>query len=248
MYETFTDRARKVMHLANEEACRFNHEYLGTEHILLGVLKEGCGIASMVLNALEVDIHQLQLDVVEKIVKASPYSVKIGRLPNTTHAKNVIALAIEEARKSTKQYVGTEHLLLGLLCDTDGFARQVLMNRGVTYDRVNDAVKKLLESDGNKVVNSDKAPSSPINPVWTCSIHVLSDKQSTNSGLFVIRSCATSGDGKKQYWSCSPEHGAGWCAVPKQSFTKLELSKQIFDLIANGHFQNCEILELRVPE
>src|SRR5213595_503066 len=114
MYERFTDRARKVMQLANQEAQRFNHEYIGTEHILLGLVKEGTGVAANVLKNLDIDLRKIRLEV-EKIVQAGPDMVTMGKLPQTPRAKKVIEYSIEEARNLNHNYVGTEHLLLGLL-------------------------------------------------------------------------------------------------------------------------------------
>src|SRR5579871_3255126 len=113
MYERFTDRARKVMQLANQEAQRFNHEYIGTEHILLGLVKEGSGVAANVLKDLDIDLRKIRLEV-EKIVRSRP-DVTPGKLPMTSRAKKVIEYSIEEARNLNHNYVGTEHLLLGLL-------------------------------------------------------------------------------------------------------------------------------------
>ena len=129
MYERFTDRARKVMQLANQEAQRFNHEYIGTEHILLGLVKEGSGVAANVLKNLDIDLRKIRLEV-EKIVQAGPDMVTMGKLPQTPRAKKVIEYSIEEARNLNHNYVGTEHLLLGLLREQEGVAAQVLMNLG----------------------------------------------------------------------------------------------------------------------
>src|SRR6266852_2364180 len=114
MFERFTDRARKVMALANQEAQRFNHEYIGTEHILLGLVKEGSGVGANVLKNLDVDLRKVRLEV-EKLVKSGPEMMQMGKLPQTPRAKKVIEYAIEEARNLQHNYVGTEHLLLGLL-------------------------------------------------------------------------------------------------------------------------------------
>ena len=114
MYERFTDRARKVMQLANQEAQRFNHEYIGTEHVLLGLIKEGSGVAANVLKNLDVDLRKIRLEV-EKLVQSGPDMVTMGKLPQTPRAKKVIEYAMEEARNLNHNYVGTEHILLGLL-------------------------------------------------------------------------------------------------------------------------------------
>ncbi|HEV3162400.1 MAG TPA: ATP-dependent Clp protease ATP-binding subunit [Isosphaeraceae bacterium] len=143
MYERFTDRARKVMQLANQEAQRFNHEYVGTEHVLLGLVKEGSGVAANVLKNLDVDLRKIRTEV-EKIVQAGPDMVTMGKLPQTPRAKKVIEYAIEEARNLNHNYVGTEHLLLGLLREQEGVAAQVLMNLGLKLEEVREEVLNLL--------------------------------------------------------------------------------------------------------
>ncbi|NLK41945.1 MAG: ATP-dependent Clp protease ATP-binding subunit [Planctomycetes bacterium] len=143
MFERFTDRARKVMALANQEAQRFNHEYIGTEHILLGLVKEGSGVGANVLKNLDVDIKKLRLEI-EKLVKSGPDMVSMGKLPQTPRAKKVIEYAIEEARALNHNYVGTEHILLGLLRESEGIAAQVLMNLGLKLEDVRQEVLNLL--------------------------------------------------------------------------------------------------------
>src|SRR6188472_393347 len=145
MYERFTDRARKVMQLANQEAQRFNHEYIGTEHILLGLVKEGSGVAANVLKNLDIDLRKIRLEV-EKIVQHGPggEQVVMGRLPHTPRAKKVIEYSIEEARNLNHNYVGTEHLLLGLLREQEGVAAQVLMNLNLKLEEVREEVLNLL--------------------------------------------------------------------------------------------------------
>jgi ATP-dependent Clp protease ATP-binding subunit ClpC len=143
MYERFTDRARKVMQLANQEAQRFNHEYVGTEHVLLGLVKEGSGVAANVLRNLDVDLRKIRNEV-EKIVQAGPDMVTMGRLPQTPRAKKVIEYGIEEARNLGHNYVGTEHLLLGLLREQEGVAAQVLMNLNLKLEEVREEVLNLL--------------------------------------------------------------------------------------------------------
>ena len=143
MYERFTDRARKVMQLANQEAQRFNHEYIGTEHILLGLVKEGSGVAANVLKNLEVDLRKIRLEV-EKLVQSGPEMVTVGKLPQTPRAKKVIEYSMEEARNLNHNYVGTEHILLGLLREQEGVAAQVLMNLGLKLEDVREEVLNLL--------------------------------------------------------------------------------------------------------
>jgi ATP-dependent Clp protease ATP-binding subunit ClpC len=145
MFERFTDRARKVMQLANQEAQRFNHEYIGTEHILLGLVKEGSGVAANVLKNLDIDLRKIRLEV-EKIVQFGPggEQVVMGKLPHTPRAKKVIEYSVEEARNLNHNYVGTEHLLLGLLREQEGVAAQVLMNLGLKLEDVREEVLNLL--------------------------------------------------------------------------------------------------------
>jgi len=156
MFERLTDRARKVMALANQEAQRFNHEYIGTEHILLGLVKEGSGVGANVLKNLDIDLRKVRLEV-EKLVKSGPEMVTMGKLPQTPRAKKVIEYAIEEARNLNHNYVGTEHLLLGLLREHDGVAAQVLMNLGLKLEEVREEVLNLLGAG----VEPDEAASEP---------------------------------------------------------------------------------------
>mgnify|MGYP003730089689 CR=1 FL=1 len=131
------------MALANQEAQRFNHEYIGTEHMLLGLVKEGSGVGANVLKNLDVDLRKVRLEV-EKLVKSGPDMVTMGKLPQTPRAKKVIEYAIEEARNLNHNYVGTEHLLLGLLREEEGVAAQVLRNLGLKLEEVREEVLNLL--------------------------------------------------------------------------------------------------------
>ena len=140
------------MALANQEAQRFNHEYIGTEHILLGLVKEGSGVGANVLKNLDVDLRKVRLEV-EKLVKSGPDMVTMGKLPQTPRAKKVIEYAIEEARSLNHNYVGTEHLLLGLLREHEGVAAQVLMNLSLKLEEVREEVLNLLGAG----VDSDDA-------------------------------------------------------------------------------------------
>ena len=163
MYERFTDRARKVMQLANQEAQRFNHEYIGTEHVLLGLVKEGSGVAANVLKNLDVDLRKIRLEV-EKIVQSGPDMVTMGKLPQTPRAKKVIEYAMEEARNLNHNYVGTEHLLLGLLREQEGVAAQVLMNLGLKLEDVRDEVLSLLGHGLEGAEAGERTGSAPQKP------------------------------------------------------------------------------------
>jgi ATP-dependent Clp protease ATP-binding subunit ClpA len=144
MYECFTDKARKVMQFANGEARRLTHDYVGTEHILLGLVKEGSGVAANVLKNLDIDLRKIRLEV-EKIVQSGPEDpVSLTTLRETPRAKKVIEYAVAEARHLNHNWVGTEHLLLGLLREEEGVAAQVLMNLGLKLQHVRDEVLNLL--------------------------------------------------------------------------------------------------------
>lgn len=143
MYDRFTDRARKVMQLANQAAQSLNHEYIGTEHILIGLLKEGTGVAANVLRNLNLDSVQIRA-AVESIVQPGPDCLAIGKLPQTPRAKTAIQFAMEEARSLNHNYVGTEHLLLGLLREEKGVAAHVLVNCGVSHEAVRGEVLTLI--------------------------------------------------------------------------------------------------------
>ena len=146
MFDRFTDRARKVMGFARQEAERFNHDYIGTEHVLLGLIKEGSGVAANVLENLDVDLERVRSEV-EGMVKHGPDVAPMGQLPFTPRAKKVLEFAMEEAKQLDHNYVGTEHLLLGLLRENEGVAAQVLMNLGLKLDEVRSEVMELLGAD-----------------------------------------------------------------------------------------------------
>ena len=111
----FTDRVRKVLQMAREEAARLHHEYVGTEHILLGLIREGEGVAAAVLTNLNVDLEEIQQKIEETVKKGKAAAAAGPDLPYTSRAKKVLELAMSEARELNHSYVGTEHLLLGLL-------------------------------------------------------------------------------------------------------------------------------------
>jgi len=152
MYERFTDRARKVMQLANQEAQRLNHEYIGTEHILLGLVKEGSGVGVNVLKFLGVDLQGICAEV-EKLVQSGPQSAAKDKLPATPRAKQVIESAIAESRRLRHNYVGTEHLLLGLVSVEEGVAAQVLTNLGLRLEGVRTEVLNLVGNDADAVLS-----------------------------------------------------------------------------------------------
>ncbi|MFM8385248.1 MAG: ATP-dependent Clp protease ATP-binding subunit [Planctomycetia bacterium] len=146
MFDRFTDRARKVMAMARQEAQRFNHDYIGTEHVLLGLLQEGSGVAASVLKNLDIDLKKIRHEV-EKLVSSGTTMVTMGQLPFTPRAKKVLELSLEEASNLGHTYIGTEHLLLGLIRENEGIAAQVLRNLKVKLEDVRDEVLELLGAD-----------------------------------------------------------------------------------------------------
>ncbi|MFH0731436.1 MAG: ATP-dependent Clp protease ATP-binding subunit [Candidatus Omnitrophota bacterium] len=145
MFNRFTERARKVVILAKDEAKRLNHDYIGTEHLLMGLIKEGEGVAAAVLQNLGLSLDVIRFEV-EKLVKPGPSTVISGDIPFTPKAKKVIELAMDEARHLGHNYIGTEHLLLGLLREGEGIASQVLLNLGLDLERVRVEIMSLLGS------------------------------------------------------------------------------------------------------
>ena len=119
MYEHFTERALKVMQLANQKSRRFNHQYIGTEHVLLGLVKEGSGVGSRVLRKLNLNPRKIRVKV-ERVFQTGPEMVTMRKPPLTPRAKKVIEYAMDEARNLGQNYIGTEHLLLGLMREQEG--------------------------------------------------------------------------------------------------------------------------------
>lgn len=156
MYERFTDRARRIFLLANQEALRLQHEYIGTEHILLGLVNEGTGVAALVLNRLGLDLTTIRREV-ERLMLAGPEPVPVGKLPQTPRTKRVIEYAQQEANQLNHGYVGSEHILLGLLRERNGVAAEILYNLGVSLKAARAEVALVLgQSTEEKPVNPPK--------------------------------------------------------------------------------------------
>src|SRR5438067_10918014 len=143
----FTERVRKVLAMAREEAARLHHEYAGTEHILLGLIREGEGVAAAVLQNLSVDLDEIQQKIEETVKKGKAAAATGPDLPYTSRAKKVLELAMGEARDLSHGYVGTEHLLLGLLREEKGIAAQVLTDAGVNLDAAKAETLRLLGTE-----------------------------------------------------------------------------------------------------
>jgi ATP-dependent Clp protease ATP-binding subunit ClpC len=141
-FDKFTERARRVLTLAQEEAQRFNHNYIGTEHLLLGLVREGDGVAAKVLSNLGVELTKVR-SAVEFIIGRGEQTVR-GEIGLTPRAKKVIELAVDEARRLNHNYIGTEHLLLGLVREGEGIAASVLESLGVNLERVRAETTRIL--------------------------------------------------------------------------------------------------------
>jgi len=161
MNYNFTDRVRKVLAMAREEAIRLQHDYVGTEHVLLGLIREGEGVAAAVLTNLAADLDEIQR-LVEQHVRKGKSTATIGELPYTSRAKKVLEYAMAEARELNHSYVGTEHLLLGLLREEKGLAAKVLGELGIGLEEARSETLKLL---GTEMPSSGSSnPSSGSNP------------------------------------------------------------------------------------
>jgi ATP-dependent Clp protease ATP-binding subunit ClpC len=155
-FDKFTERARKVLQLAQEEAQRFNHNYIGTEHLLLGLVREGEGVAAKVLGNLGVELNKVR-SAVEFIIGRGDRTVA-GDIGLTPRAKKVIELAIDEARRLNHHYIGTEHILLGLVREGEGIAAGVLESLGATMPRVRAQTLLVLDHISKNDLAGGEAP------------------------------------------------------------------------------------------
>ena len=162
----FTPRAQQVLALARKEADRFNHNYVGTEHILLGLIKLGQGVAVNVLQKMGLDLETVRMEV-EKQVGTGPDTKVTGNIPYTPRVKKVLALASKEAKALHHSYVGTEHILLGLLREGDGVAARVLKSLEVDIERARQEVLKELDpnfEEGGEPQGGMEEGSAPAGP------------------------------------------------------------------------------------
>ena len=149
----FTPRAQQVLALARKEADRFNHNFVGTEHLLLGLIKLGQGVAVNVLQKIGLDLETVRMEV-EKVVGTGPDQKMIGNIPYTPRVKKVLSLAAKEAKALSHTYVGTEHILLGLLREGDGIAARVLKNMDVDIELTRQEILKELDPNFNAAEES----------------------------------------------------------------------------------------------
>jgi ATP-dependent Clp protease ATP-binding subunit ClpC len=154
VFERFTDRARRVVVLAQEEARMLNHNYIGTEHLLLGLIQEGEGVAAQALDALGISLEDARRDI-EEIIGQGP-AVPTGHIPFTPRAKKVLEFALREALQLGHNYIGTEHILLGLVREGEGIAAQVLQKLGADLARVREIVVELLPGSSESAGRSPR--------------------------------------------------------------------------------------------
>jgi ATP-dependent Clp protease ATP-binding subunit ClpC len=157
----FTERVRKVLAMAREEAARLHHEYVGTEHILLGLIREGEGVAATVLQNLSVELDEIQQKIEETVKKGKAAQTTGPDLPYTSRAKKVLELAMSEARELSHSYVGTEHLLLGLLREEKGIAAQVLTDAGVNLEAARAETLRILGTESPQPQGSGQSAAQP---------------------------------------------------------------------------------------
>ena len=151
MYEKFTDRARKIMQYANNAAVSMGHEYVGTEHILIGLIKEGSGNGVEILQCLRFDLAKVLIEA-RRLAPPTSHPFPTGKLPQTPRSKKVIEFAIDEARNLNDNYVGTEHLLLGLIREREGIAGRVLAESGLTIEDVREQLLMIRGVDSESSV------------------------------------------------------------------------------------------------
>jgi hypothetical protein len=142
VFERFTDRARRVVVLAQEEARMLEHHYIGTEHLLLGLINEGEGVAAQVLESLDISLDQTRAQIEEIVGRGD--GVAAGHIPFTPRAKKVLELSLREALQLGHSYIGTEHLLLGMIREGEGVAAQALVHNGATLNQVRQRVIEVL--------------------------------------------------------------------------------------------------------
>jgi ATP-dependent Clp protease ATP-binding subunit ClpC len=146
MQDRFTNRLKKVINIARQEAIRMRHDYIGSEHLLLGIVKEGEGVAALVLSNLGIEKDEL-ISAIENAVSYGSTPIVLGEIPLNQEARRILNYAMEEARRMNHSYIGTEHLLLGILKEEQSIAAQVLFSLGIDIDIVRSEIMKILEGE-----------------------------------------------------------------------------------------------------
>jgi ATP-dependent Clp protease ATP-binding subunit ClpA len=164
MFERFTDRARRVVVLAQDEARMLNHNYIGTEHVLLGLLHEGDGVAAKALESLGISLEAVRQQVEEIIGQGQ--QAPSGHIPFTPRAKKVLELSLREALQLGHDYIGTEHILLGLIREGEGVAAQVLVRLGADLNRVRQQVKQTLHTGQGEAAEAVPLRGPVVREIW----------------------------------------------------------------------------------
>ena len=151
MFERFTERARQVVVLAQDEARALGHDYIGTEHILLGLMREEEGLAARVLESLDITVEEARAQVVRVVGQGE--SAPTGQIPFTVRAKEVLEHSLREALSLGHNYVGTEHVLLGLLRESEGVATEVLLDAGADAEKIRNETIRMLSGPGRRADN-----------------------------------------------------------------------------------------------
>ena len=180
MNNMFTDRVKKVLQYSREESSRLGHDYIGTEHLLLGLVKEGQGVAVAVMANLGIQLDSLKRSI-EDAVQTSTSSMLLSDVPFTPMAKQVLEMAAQEAREMNNNYIGTEHLLLALTKNKNGIAAQILSVYGTDYKNVKEEVMSIL-SGSRRISKSEQEKSSSrlsssitavTSPKWPAAVHSI---------------------------------------------------------------------------
>src|ERR671926_93313 len=161
MFERFTERARQVVVLAQEEARTLKHNYIGTEHILLGLLREEEGLAARVLESLDITVERVRAQVVR--IVGSGEEVTSGQIPFTPRAKKVLELALREALSLGHNYIGTEHILLGLVRENEGVAARILLDFDADAEKIRNEIIRMLSGRARREVEELEA-ARPVRP------------------------------------------------------------------------------------
>jgi ATP-dependent Clp protease ATP-binding subunit ClpC len=164
MFERYTDRARRVVVMAQEEARELGHNYVGTEHILLGLIHEGTGVAAQALTALGVSLDESRAQVEAIIGRGDLASVQNGPIPFTPRTKKVLELAAREAQELGHSYIGTEHILLGLMREGDGVGAQILTSAGIEFSAVRHQIRELLRGSQESLLPPGQPPAASPRP------------------------------------------------------------------------------------
>jgi hypothetical protein len=203
MFERFTERARQVVVLAQDEAMMLRHNYIGTEHILLGLLREEEGLAARVLDSLDITVEEVRAQVARIVGegdKATP-----GQIPFTPRAKKVLELALREALSLGHSYIGTEHVLLGLVCENEGVAARILLDFDADAEKIRAEILRVIPPPGRTPVPGDPAPHRPVARIIvycpSCDTQVESIGSKMAPGRFAVE-----GDGAQTCRRC----GAVW--------------------------------------